>query len=386
MVDFRACASVLVALFLAIAGCDANLLDGSGGTAGIGASGGVGASGGTGGTGGQIIAPSSPCTDGVDCRCDRLRDPTDPLYDPDLIFCEDFEDPGLDRENGGAESTWSDVYAGNGASHCSADSQPFTIQEGTCEQCCLNVVQEGACDVAGEDDCVFDGLQTMGHRLRPGRTGGIFGRGSWDRNTAQFGVTYAMRYAPNFVDPSPAMKTNEFGDADACLLGCSTFNCTSQEVPFVVGSIRFQNPISTPFANVIRGGECAISDGYSYKWFSEDYKWGNPKQPGDDFGPGEWGCFRMHWSGWGTSSASLRYWFNDKLLMHITDIDMSDGYWDPNNNRFYPDKAGLGHHRWNHYYNDGYKGSTTSYRWEDNFVVTAGSEPVSCEAIGFTFD
>ncbi len=31
------------------------------------------------------------CTDGVDCYCDRVRNPADALYDPLMLICEDFE-------------------------------------------------------------------------------------------------------------------------------------------------------------------------------------------------------------------------------------------------------------------------------------------------------
>lgn len=31
------------------------------------------------------------CTDGVDCYCDRVRNPFDPYYDANVALCEDFE-------------------------------------------------------------------------------------------------------------------------------------------------------------------------------------------------------------------------------------------------------------------------------------------------------
>ena len=36
-------------------------------------------------------AAGQPCSDGVDCYCDRVRDQSSPAYDPLLLACEDFE-------------------------------------------------------------------------------------------------------------------------------------------------------------------------------------------------------------------------------------------------------------------------------------------------------
>ncbi|MEK7201843.1 MAG: Ig-like domain-containing protein, partial [Patescibacteria group bacterium] len=39
---------------------------------------------------GGVVA-GGPCTDGVDCYCDRVRNISNPIYDPNLRLCEDFE-------------------------------------------------------------------------------------------------------------------------------------------------------------------------------------------------------------------------------------------------------------------------------------------------------
>ena len=51
------------------------------------------------------IGWAASCTRGVNCYCDRVKNVSSPIYDPNLVMCEDFEAPTLHD----------DVGFGNGA-------------------------------------------------------------------------------------------------------------------------------------------------------------------------------------------------------------------------------------------------------------------------------
>jgi len=92
---------------------------------------------------------ASTCTDGVDCYCDKVTNPSNEFYDPNLLLCEDWEAPPLhdnstptvrfgngvpyygpwyDHSNGdfpnhrGANSYWNRTY-GSPANFCSYRSK-----------------------------------------------------------------------------------------------------------------------------------------------------------------------------------------------------------------------------------------------------------------------
>lgn len=302
------------------------------------------------------------CTDGVDCPCDRLADPADPLYDAELLFCEDFEDLALDDGGKG----WSDLYGptNNGCLINGPDWNTNGSIEGTCDTCCVNIVQPDACEASGEDDCVFHGGQSLGHRLQQGRTGGIVGNASFTQ-TRRFGVTYALKFSSNFMDPSPAMKTNEFGNGLHCILGCSTNNNFGRNVPFQ--SVILGTAMSAGGTASI--GQAAPNDGfYNFSPNNADYEWRTTH------GPGDWVCHQLHFDNWGLSDATIRYWIDGQQVVNVEQVDLTS---------LTQDADGIGSFAWNHYYNDGYVSSDVAYRYEDNFVITGGPEPVPCGAIGF---
>lgn len=309
----------------------------------------------------QALAKDEPCTFGVDCYCDRVRDPSDALYDPALLLCEDFEDPAYD--DGGLG--WSNVN-GPPNDNCLINGPDWNTNgsiEGTCPTCCVNVVKEGACEATDENDCVWQGTQTLGHRLQPGKTGGIVGGRSFTRSRT-FGITYAMRYSPGYVDPTVAQKTDELGDGLHCFLGCSTFNSTGRNVPFQ--AVFFTSGAAN--TGTLLAGEQGPNDGFfNFSPSPADYEWRTTH------GPGQWVCHQIHFDGWGLAGATIRYWIDGKLVVHIADFDMSNVAYDPD---------GIGSIAWNHYYNDGYTGTGVAYRYEDNVHITAAPEPISCEAIG----
>lgn len=317
----------------------------------------------------SVQAKDEACTYGVNCYCDRVKNPSDSLYDPKALFCEDFENPSFNDGGPG----WTASYPGivDGCME-SRTAYPRGV-EGTCPTCCINIVQESKCEASGENDCVFQGSQAMGHRLPPGRTGGIVGDGGkavWP-TTRTFGVTYLVRYSSNYVDPSVAQKTNEFGDGRHCILGCSTHNA-GRNVPFSASLFsNFQNG-KTGFdigGSVVKGQIAKLDIGWAVGPNVSDYEWRNTH------GPGKWMCHQMHWKNWGTSNATLRFWINGNVVIHVTNMNMAGN--------LSADSEGVNKFVWNNYYNGGYPGSTIAYRYEDNIHVTGGDEPIPCAAVGF---
>ncbi len=326
-------------------------------------------------------AKDTPCTDGVDCLCDRLANPADPLYDPNVVFCEDFEDPRLNNGDqlvpgvDGPADGWADKY-GPPSNGCLDASQPAGQglrdegAEGTHPWSCFNIVQEGACEVGS--DCVFDGTSSLGHRMRPGATQGIFGRASLTRPATNFGLTMVWKLSDNYVTPKEradrvAQKSNEFGAYDHCILGCSVNNAGNPDYPFAATLKPFSR---NPGGRALMGNlEWDGSAGLRFGPTQSDYDFER------DWGKGRWACVQMQWTGWGTSNASAKYWINGRPVLELAGIDMTALA----GNR---DAGGLRGFAFNNYYNNGYPGPSIAYRLEDNIVIRDGP-PASCATIGF---
>jgi hypothetical protein len=63
---------------------------------------------------------AAPCTPGTDCYCDHVKKVGDPLYDPNLVMCEDYEAPTLRLNQGVGNGApyfgpWYDNTGDNGA-------------------------------------------------------------------------------------------------------------------------------------------------------------------------------------------------------------------------------------------------------------------------------
>jgi hypothetical protein len=287
---------------------------------------------------------------------------SDPIYDPNVVFCEDFEKASLDQ-NGGPG--WADTY-GPPVNGCFVQGQWKTTMEGTCPTCCLNVVKENACEVSGQTDCVFQGGQTMGHRFRPGQEGGIVGGGFMSSGT-HFGVTMAVKFSRNFVNGNSPKKTNEFGERDACMLGCSSGTIVPMQSGNPYHGFVWLNSTTTTYQTVVGQGH---TSGSVLRWA--------PRVPQEydfdrDFGLDRWHCRRFHIANVGTTNATIRDWMDDRLVVHLKNVDL----------RSMVSGSGISEFSFNNYTNNGYTGSNVAYRYEDNMVITRGAEPVSCAAIGF---
>jgi hypothetical protein len=167
---------------------------------------------------------------------------------------------------------------------------------------------------------------------------------------------------------------NEFGAGRHALMGATlSSGSAGANHPFAGGIFN----TGTPSPSMVLGLSSVPSGLPGFTYFSPDrsrYQWGTTNKLD------QWGCFQMHWDGWGTSNTRFRYWFNGAPIIEgrMNSSTMYQGN----------DANGLGSIVWNNYYNgadgigSGYPGSTVAYRYEDNVIVTDGTEPISCAAIG----
>ncbi len=329
-------------------------------------------------------AGAAPCTAGQNCYCDRVQNPQDALYDPNVLFCEDFEDPSLNFSRGPqggdkGDSGWFQKYGGQ-TNECWSAAQGSRNVEGAEGFKCVNVVQPGACD-SPDGDCVFDGNNALGLKFRPGRYGGLLGDARFSRASRTIGYTYVYKYSSNFVNRGGPIKTNEFGNGLHCLLGCNTNNIwgnapmSPNPPPAMSSWMPRAMSIGVPdgncaggscFGTVLRGVQ-GSNNTFHLSPLASDYS-------ESDHPIGSWGCRSFHIDGWGTSNARIRVWHNDRLLIHVEGANLTglrDG------------TGPLDRFVFNNYHNNTYQGPSTAYIYQDNIHATSGSEPASCAAMGF---
>lgn len=309
-------------------------------------------------------AKDEDCSVGSSCFCDVVKS-----TDPAVVFCEDFESPSLDQNGGpGWVNKYGGVVDGCYQKGLATGAWVNTV-EGTCPTCCVDVVKETTCGAAGQSDCVFQGKQAMGHRSRPGETQGIVGSTSFEPLTT-FGITMAVKYSRNYVLNPYAMKTDDIGtNVTNCILGCSsgTYLSNPKGIPF--HGLLWWNGTWPPSTYTVAKGKVGNASGQSLGWY--------PNVPADwdferDHGIDSWHCWQVHVSRLHQTGGRIRHWMDSRLLVDIQNIDLT-GTTDSSVNTF----------TWNNYTNEGYPGATPGYRYQDNVVITRGSEPVSCQALGF---
>jgi hypothetical protein len=336
---------------------------------------------------GDKYPEDTSCTDGVDCYCDRAADSADPLYDPDLLFCEDFEDDLLNwsRPSSGGDngaSGWFEQF-GPLPSGCHVGGD-FRDLEGSGEEKCVNVVQQGACD-SPDPDCVHEGQNSAGFKFVPGKGGAYTGSARWSESSRRVGYTYVFKYSSNFFDDGLPTRTNSFSDGSGngkhCLLGCDSKSMSKYSPSFEPDPLpEFSG--STPEHLSIHmdpeacdGGSCFgnRNQGVAQGWTNNRYTLAPEAFSGP--APGEWACASFHIDGWGESSATIRAWHGDVRVLHLTDVDLTGvkGGAEP-----------LGLLEFSNYRSRVYEGAELAYIYQDNIHITSGSEPISCAALGFS--
>lgn len=379
-------------------------------------------------------AGAESCTDGVDCFCDRIEDSEDPIYDANVVFCEDFENLAYYEDVPGAWYKASGGYRGHAAAWRIPYSSPFTECAGwahgdpadptlgitcnapgsTCgtaewhptdlwqsnDRACIDVMRNGdfSIEVPSIDpplrpngaSGVFDGQQSFAYRNAPGRTGGGLGEAQFGSTLTDIGITMAVGYSSNFEDLSANLFRdgapwkheqwrNTFGNIDSFFMinvgvGPTTVNPFRPVIIYAPGGTQSQCETSISQADIILGhlgcNSVSMQFGADESVYTQSTDW-----------PwGTWGCVQLYVKGMDTSNMKYKTWFNERLITHIENLDP----------QMLGVKNGLTGMFWNHYANRNYPpngfplSTETAYRYSDNVVVTS-AEPVSCTALGFEF-
>jgi hypothetical protein len=291
--------------------------------------------------------------------------------DPSVAYCEDFEDAALRDLSG-----WSSRY-GEPFDHCVGGN------------CVGAVVRAGEC-VPGDTGCVFGGNASMAMRLDPGREGGTVGlRRIFPTPQRRVAVTMAWRVSPGYPPRDHGVKNDRFEESGGNfeIFGESSLGAdrsqgtrtTGNRFPFGV-PLDIEPNSCVQFGPPLGPAVCSVGVVANTGFFGEnDVHYDLLPGPGYDFptsiGTGRWACMQAAFTNFGQPGMTARYWVNGKLVIDIANIDgtklraaLHDG---------------VTTFDFVHFFNDGYSGSSTGARYEDNIVVSTGPEPVSCAAIGF---
>lgn len=324
--------------------------------------------------------------------------------------------------NRGVNSYWRRTY-GNAATACLAwtAGTPATPQVGvTCQTgaqacsgpgewraddlwdangtACIDIIQNGEFDDEVVDlvdpvvpgatgwSGVFDGNASMGFRTAVGNSGGIISEYTFpDSPLTTIGIAFAMAQSSNTDDSGVRLaqhKGSEWVAAGGSYFPQGLIAYLVQDpgdsfsVPFhnwlvrKLGSTQ-QDCEDTITGAVVTEGALSCSATPTFRWRPtiDDYN-----QP-VDWPDGEWGCVRAYYENLHTSTARIRVWFNDTLIVDASNLDL----------RWSQAEYGYSTYLMNSYANQNISPDTTTetqYRYEDNLHITTGLPP-TCEQLGF---
>lgn len=379
---------------------------------------------------GSATAGSS-CTDGVDCYCDRVTNPSDPLYDPVAIMCEDFEAPQLwDEQNasqyegGGAPNfgPWYDGFSyrgdnsywvkklGQSVSSCAfSNSDPapsdggMSCNHSTCGTAgadgsgnvynvrnaaeCIVVYEDGEAGVVGghsPSGDVFDGTAYLGMKNKPGTDAGfLFARGLSPPAT-EVGITEALALSPGFHDSGvlgQALKRDEWGGPNGFaqfwyIGGQSNVPNYPQRFPFAAflwtqgGGSCWNNigNVQVHAGEVMCNGDQSTNNALVY---SPGPNWNRAQAMPN----GQWHCVQAHIRGLGTSNVRVTVSLNGQPVVDLSGINgpamLHDQSW-----------TDWGFNTYSNHYGGGGSGQEVVH-YRDNYHARRGP-PVSCSQIGYT--
>lgn len=364
-------------------------------------------------SGAAPYARAVTCSDGVDCYCDRVKNPSNVAYDRSLIYCEDFEDPAYYNDVPGAwyrspssnpgfrggASRWLEIYHNTSEGNW-RQGQPSNPTRGS--TCSYNVCgpsewrkddlwqgnSVAALDVqaVGEHDDEIagltlnqghDGNRWMAWRIAPNKTAGIMGEIRF-ASTTEIGFTALVAYSSNLATAVGSgdwggdfirqpWKHEEWGqNLSTLFMG----NVGAGGAPFSPAIFhKSQTACEALVANAnVTVGRIACNDA--------------ALQIGADFRRstqwplGTWACVRGHIKGMNSTNGSMDIWFNDRKIFSMTNANFAATLRDNSFSNFSP----------NHYFN----GNTglwyatasveTFYRYSDNVHVRSGP-PAACTDI-----
>ena len=378
-----------------------------------------------------VVSQATSCVDGVDCFCDTVSAPNDSK----VIMCEDFQAAGL-YEGGsgnwvqnqpggerGAQSWWTQTYSfGNkvwrngepnanprvgdqcvvtGGSGCNAtyewcSEQQGNLIDGKGRDCwqgngygpLLDIQRDG--DAGDEVPSLSDPSggnpqgQWLAHRVASDSSSGIKGQFSLP-SLKSIGITSAYAYAPNIQTAgvvSAPWKHNEFSPRNrAALHGFSSSPIgLVPEFPYqgFITPNDFCQSGQSLVAGITAGKETGQLVAGTIKCDSR-FRWtADPRayNQSTDWPLGTWGCMKTRVTNLDTDNVCITQWFNDKVVVDFCGLDGTG----------LSTQEGVTGMSWNAYSNAwqvepiGHRITETSYRYEDNWVITDG-EPVSCEAV-----
>jgi hypothetical protein len=387
---------------------------------------------------------AASCTPGTDCYCDKVKNPSSPLYDPSLLFCEDFEAPTLYNDQGvgdgppyygpwydntgwsanrGNNSYWAKTYGNGVGNYLFESGSPSNPSRGS--RCSISLCTgtkawdarnrwsangyqpllaiftdasdfnaevrslDAPTNTADGTPGVFDGNATLAFRIPPGESGGIAGAAGFP-TTRTIGLTMAVAYPRNALSAgiigapgggNAAWKHNEW----------STAYGNGND-----GLFAFYNQADRedfPFAGFIGSFEdqndtnCSSANTRvgetSCLGSGLGINWSaGPYDQATDFPMGTWGCIRGYIENAGTSNQRFRVWFQGPdMASERLIVDFTMNATRLDNKNGYTDMV------WNAYANTnqggGYVSTTeTTFRYEDNVHARQGT-PVPCSQIGY---
>ena len=371
-----------------------------------------------------------PCTDGVDCYCDKVTNPSNPSYDPSVILCEDFEAPQLwDQQNAsqyvgrgapnygpwydgvnyrGDNSYWTRKL-GQSVSSCaysSSDPAPTSGMRCNYQTCgtagsdgagnaysirpsaeCIVIYQNGESGLQGgysANGDVFDGTAYLGMKNKPGTDAGFLFVKGLSPAVTEVGITEAIALSPGFRTSgvlSQALKRDEWGGPNGFgqfwyIGGQSNVPNYRDRFPFAAflwtkgGSSCFNNlgKVRALVGEVMCNGDQTYGTNNALI-YSPGPSWSAAQSMPD----GRWHCVQAHIRGLGTTNVRVTVSLNGTKVI---DLDGIDG------------PAMLHDQSWTEWGFDTYSNqyaSTTSGQpvthYRDNFHARRGP-PVSCSQIG----
>ena len=398
------------------------------------------------------VASGAPCTDGVDCYCDCVQatDRGDSYasdacqtrgvpVDPQILVCEDFENPGYHDDIGAGGgppgySSWYDDtgYAGNRgfnaawwrnyyppSSACSWHApEPVAPARGsacafpTCfgaewrsddlwnanSHACMDIMRAGEFDdeVATNQEPVlrgggtgsFDGAQTIAHRVPQGdglgtagnTSGGFHGTKPFPAPVTEIGYTEALAYPSDVLSSGvwdQPWKDNQFESGqEHWHRGSTGLGAHPDGLPYM----PFRLAIN-PYACSVALSQATLVTGQATCNCSGLVYGPDPSVylQSRDFPFGSWGCSQAYMSGMNTNNMTIQLWHDGVLIFHLTGFDAASSMLIQSYNDF----------SWNSYANFnqsvGQATTRTTYRYEDNVHIRNGP-PVSCAQIGFDRD
>ncbi len=372
------------------------------------------------------------CTDGVDCYCDRVKNPADAYYDPSVIMCEDFEAPQLwDAQNasqyvGGGPPNygpWYDGFSyrgdnsywvkklGQSVSSCSFSSSDPAPNDGgmscnhpTCGTAATdgsgnayNLRSSGECIVVYEDGeaalggghspngDVFDGTAYLGMKNKPGTDAGFLFVKGLNPPATEVGITEALALSHGFRTSgvlSQALKRDEWGGPNGFaqfwyIGGQSNVPNYPARFPFAAflwtqGGSSCWNNVGSVQAHV---GEVMCNGSQQYGTnnaliYSPGPSWNAATAMPD----GQWHCIQAHIRGLGTSNVRVTVSLNGQPVIDLSGINgpamLHDQSW-----------SDWGFDTYSNHYGGGGSGAEVVH-YRDNFHARRGP-PVSCSQIGY---